>query len=115
MDPSQREVAAATATYAGSPEHKLPHARSGATLCPADLQSVQPMLTDWIRASILAGWTGGIEEGGYPRYVWRRDGDRYFEGRLTNQSEALAYHLCREARNATSDSRQHQRRRRECD
>jgi hypothetical protein len=85
MDPSQREVAAATATYAGSPEHKLPHARSDATLCPADLQSVQPMLTDWIRASILAGWTGGIEEGGYPRYVWRRDGGRYFEGRLTNQ------------------------------
>jgi len=25
-------------------------------------------------------------EGAFPRYVWYRDGERFFEGRLTNQS-----------------------------
>lgn len=24
-------------------------------------------------------------EGAFPRYVWHRDGERFFEGRLTNQ------------------------------
>ena len=28
---------------------------------------------------------GGFMEGAFPRYVWYRDGERLFEGRLTNQ------------------------------
>jgi hypothetical protein len=80
----QREHAATVASYTGSPEHKLPHARSDATLCPSDLGN-QEELTLWLRNAITRGNAGGFMEGPFPRYVWYRDGDRLFEGRLTNR------------------------------
>jgi len=83
---SEREFAARAASYTGSPEHKLPHARSDATLCPTDLQGKQSELTNWLRKAISEGSAGGLVEGGFPRYVWYRDGERFFEGRLTNQA-----------------------------
>jgi len=73
------------AAYKGSPEHKLPHARSDATLCPPDLEGSQSELTGWIKNAITQGRCGGLMEGAFPRYVWHRDGGRFFEGRLTNQ------------------------------
>ena len=85
MTPLQREYAASHALYTGSPEHKLPHARSDATLCPADLEGRQAELTSWLRNAILQGSAGGLMEGPFPRYVWYREGDRVFEGRLTNR------------------------------
>ena len=85
MTTPQREHAAATASYAGSPEHKLPHARSDATLCPSDLEGHQQEITVWLRNAIAEGHAGGFMEGSFPRYVWYRDGERLFEGRLTNQ------------------------------
>lgn len=85
MTSSQREHAAAIAIYTGSPEHKLPHARSDATLCPSDLDGAQPELTAWVKSAITEGNAGGLMEGAFPRYVWRRDGERFFEGRLTNR------------------------------
>ena len=81
----QRVPAAETATYAGSPEHKLPHARSDATLCPPELEGQQAQLTDSLRRAILAGHVGGCVEGKFPRYVWLRNPDQCFEGRLSNQ------------------------------
>ena len=82
----QREVAASGATYVGSPEHKLPHARSDATLCPSDLMDSQELLTTWLRLAIQRGWVGGLLEGDFPRYVWYQTEGRFFEGRLTNQA-----------------------------
>lgn len=78
--------AAEAATYGGSPEHKLPSARSDASLCPPGLEGVQETLTEWLKSSIRAGHIGGPIEGRFPRYVWRRDNDRWFAGRLTNQT-----------------------------
>jgi hypothetical protein len=86
MTLSQREHAAANASYTGSPEHKLPHARSDATLCPPDLGGNKPELTRWLRDAIAAGHAGGLMEGAFPRYAWCRDEEPFFEGRLTNQA-----------------------------
>jgi hypothetical protein len=44
-------------------------------------------LTGSLRQAILRGHLGGLVEGGFPRYVWRFDGTRAFEGRLTNQAK----------------------------
>jgi len=82
----ERLAAAGKATYVGSPEHKVPHARSDATRCPAESEvAAQEDLTAWLKKAIRAGHVGGLIEGGFPRYVWYRAGNRVFEGRLTNQ------------------------------
>ena len=46
----------------------------------------------------MAGSVGGLLEGGFPRHVWFLDGDRTFEGRLTNQmkGEYKGYPVSRE-------------------
>ena len=80
----QREHAASEAQYGGSPEHKLPHARSDATLCP-ELEGRHGELNGWLRKAIALGHVGGFMEGAFPRYVWYRDGENLFEGRLTNR------------------------------
>jgi hypothetical protein len=72
------------ASYTGSPEHKVPHARSDATLCPSELGNREE-LTLWLRNAITHGNAGGFMEGAFPRYVWYRDGARLFEARLTNR------------------------------
>lgn len=87
LSPEQTERAALASTYVGSPEHKLPGARSDATLCPKDLTDAQSMVTSWLRASIRSGFVGGLLEGIFPRYVWYQSEDCFFEGRLTNQTQ----------------------------
>ena len=78
--------AANIAVYEGSPEHKVPGARSDATLCPSDLNGHQQELTGWLKDALRAGHVGGMIEGQFPRYIWCRAKDgRCFEGRLTNQ------------------------------
>ena len=86
MTGAQRERAAAQAVYMGSPEHKLPQARSDATLCPSDLRDRRDQLTQWLREGLLNGHAGGCIEGNFPRYVWYRVDGLCFEGRLTNQT-----------------------------
>ena len=76
MPVNQRVAAAAQATYVGSAAHKIPHSRSDASLCPADLHGQQESLTIWLRQAIREGHIGGLTEGGFPRYVWYRDGSR---------------------------------------
>jgi hypothetical protein len=78
--------AASTAKYCGSPEHKFPHAKSDATLCPSELGGELPQLTEWLRLAIKAGQVGGLLEGDFPRYVWHQEGNQWFEGRLTNRT-----------------------------
>jgi len=86
MSGDQRARAAAVAIYAGSPAHKLIHSLNDSTPCPKDLEHSQTRLTEWVRAAIAAGAAGGMMEGDFPRYVWYRDGERAFEGRLTNRA-----------------------------
>jgi hypothetical protein len=85
MPVDQLLTVAATAQYVGSPEHKVPHARSDATRCPTELEAAQEDLTTWLRQAIRRGNIGGLIEGGFPRYVWYRNANRVFEGRLANQ------------------------------
>lgn len=42
-------------------------------------------MVEWLRAAIRAGAVGTPWEGEYPRYVWYRDGDLLYEGRLVNR------------------------------
>lgn len=85
MPEPDRMEAAAAATCGGSPEHKLPSARSDASLCPPELKGPQATRTERVGSPIRAGRIGGPIEGRFPRYVWRRVNLRWFAGRLTNQ------------------------------
>lgn len=75
--------------YEGSAYHKdapsfigQPKPRPDASICPRDLD--RPTVTEWLRSAIRNGMVDGRWEGGFPRYVWYREGDTVFEGQLTN-------------------------------
>lgn len=85
------EETARRVRYVGSPEHKSypsfaggPALRSDASRCPAELNDPD-FLTEWLRSAIRTGQCGGQWLGDFPRYVWYRDGDECYEGRLVNQ------------------------------
>lgn len=86
MSEIERIAAAEAALYVGSPEHKMPTARSDASLCPPEMEGMQDVLTGWLKECIRAGRIGGPVEGRFPRYVWCRQQNRWFAGRLTNQT-----------------------------
>lgn len=80
------------AAYIGSSEHKShpsfagpPNLRRDASRCDPAFAGRQDDLTEWIRESIREGRTGAPWEDRYPRYVWRREGDIVYEGRLVNR------------------------------
>ena len=80
-------------TYVGSPEHKdipsfagRPHPRADASLCPREIRDVE-VVTEWLRSAIRQGATGGLWEGGFPRYAWYKHEDTVFEGRLVNRGD----------------------------
>lgn len=91
------EAAAKQAKYIGSPEHKNapspagpPKLRSDASCCPLEIVQKWKEVTGWLRNAIRNGSTGEVWEGHptrFPRYVWYRQGDRVFEGRLVNQDQ----------------------------
>lgn len=81
---------AATAKYVGSCEHKdfpsfagSPCPRCDASLCPREIRDIATP-TAWLRSAIRKGATGTLWEGGFPRYVWHKNGDTVFEARLVN-------------------------------
>lgn len=43
------------------------------------------MIHEWLRSAIRRGATGAPWESGFPRYVWYKDGETVFEGRLVNR------------------------------
>ena len=95
---------ASRARYTGSPEHNdfpsfagSPSPRPKASLCPPEIND-QNMVTRWLRDSIRKGITGKLWEGDFPRYVWRKQGDTVYEGRLVNRrnGEYKGYPLRRE-------------------
>lgn len=76
--------------YVGSPEHKdapsfagWPRPRADATICDRSFAGRQLEITAWLKEAIRSGMTGGWV-GRFPKYVWRRDGERVFEARLVN-------------------------------
>jgi len=82
---------AGSARYVGSAEHKTfpsfagpPKLRADASKCDPKLAG-QDELTAWLRQAFVEGSVGAPWEGDYPRYVWYRDGDVVYEGRLVNQ------------------------------
>lgn len=84
---------AAKASYIGSPEHKdtpsfagQPRPRADAAICDRSLASKRVLVTKWLRKAIRLGSFSSLWEGGFPRYVWHREGEVVFEGRLVNQT-----------------------------
>lgn len=81
--------------YVGSPEHKAvpsfagqPRLRADASCCPPEIS--QSTACEWLRSAIRLGAVGAPWEGGFPRYVWHKEGDLVYEGRLVNR-EAGTY------------------------
>jgi len=83
--------AAAAVRYVGSSEHKTAPSFAGPPRPRADASKCDPKLGDadeltrWLRQAIEVGDVGAPFEGGYPRYVWSRQGDIVYEARLVNQ------------------------------
>lgn len=45
----------------------------------------QQAITEWLRDAIRRGATGAPWEGAFPRYVWYKNDETVFEGRLVNR------------------------------
>lgn len=80
------------ALYVGSPEHKdIPsfvgaaRPRADASICHRQLAQDFNQVATWLRSAILNGHVSGYWEGEFPRYVWYRDGNTVYEGRLVNR------------------------------
>jgi len=78
--------------YVGSPEHKdtpsfagSPRPRADATICDRSFVGQQALLSERLREAVRRGGVGGRWEGGFPRYVWHKEGDTVYEARLVNQ------------------------------
>lgn len=90
-------VVAEQAEYVGSPEHKNvdsyagpPRLRADASCCPPELATNRRIVTGWLRYAIRQGSTGGPWEGrspSFPRYVWYKDDETVYEGRLVNHEQ----------------------------
>lgn len=94
VDAEQLTTWSAAVTYVGSPEHKTypsfagqPRLRSDATPCPKHIHDAQ-MVTAWLREGILAGHVSAhSDRGQFPRYVWSKIDDQWFEARLVNSEQ----------------------------
>jgi hypothetical protein len=89
--PAQQHLLADRATYVGSSEHKKFPSFAGPFNPRADASKCDPSLADpeeltrWLREAMRAGQVSELWEGDFPRYVWCRQGDVLYEGRLVNQ------------------------------
>jgi hypothetical protein len=79
--------------YVGSSEHKMtpsfaghPAPRSDASICDPGLAKHRDLVQSWLRDALRRGDCGGVWEGRFPRYVWRRTNEEAHEARLTNCS-----------------------------
>lgn len=93
MPPQGADLAqlADRASYVGSSEHKSFPSFAGPYNPRADASKCDPALADpaeltqWLREAIRAGQVSELWEGDFPRYVWCRQGEVVYEGRLVNQ------------------------------
>jgi len=79
-------------SYVGSPEHKdmpsfagHPRPRRDASICPQSLTADLAKISGWLSEAFRRGAVGELWEGGFPRYVWYKDGGDVYEGRLVNR------------------------------
>lgn len=63
----------------------MPRPRSDASICDPQLSGEQTKLTRWLREAIRRGAVGAPIEGRFPRYVWFKEGQLVYEGRLVNR------------------------------
>lgn len=73
--------------YVGSPYHRTipgpagrPVYRPGKSSCPKELQRNPRLVQCWLEDAVRRGHCGEFERG-FPRLVWRRDGEMVFEAR----------------------------------
>jgi hypothetical protein len=81
-------------SYIGSVEHKdtanpllhqpLPHPRPDASICPRNIRSIV-VVNKWLKDAIAKGAISAFFEGEFPRYVWFKNGNQAFMGRLINK------------------------------
>ncbi|MEA2462456.1 MAG: hypothetical protein QOJ98_203 [Acidobacteriota bacterium] len=78
-------------SYVGSPEHKdapsfagQPRPRADASICDQRLNNAADV-TLWLKEAIQKRAFGSYWEGLFPRYVWYKDGETMYEGRLINR------------------------------
>ncbi len=78
--------------YIGSPEHKdtpsfagTPKPRADASICDRELSQDRERVQQWLECAVSSGCVGELKEGAFPRYVWYRDTDIVYEGRLVNR------------------------------
>src|SRR5580700_8619947 len=93
LDSAQIAHAVRNARYTGSPEHKTAPSFAGMlrpkatnSICPPSLSRQGAKLKEWLRDAIRRGWIGAPLLDGFPRHAWYKDGDSWYEARLTNQS-----------------------------
>lgn len=107
LSPEMRPAASVArhARFVGSAEHKdapsfagAARPRADASICDRRFLDEQSKLTRWLRKAIRLGSVGAPIEGGFPRYVWYKDGQDVYEGRLVNRSsgEYKGYKLQRD-------------------
>ena len=63
-------------SFAGTPRGRRP----SASMCPRELANSRDLVEEWLRDAVRAGQVGAWD-GGYPRYVWHREGGVVFEAR----------------------------------
>lgn len=84
---------AARVRYVGAVYHKdmpsfagtVPPRRPHASICPRELAGQQRQIQTWLQGAIRRGQFGAQWEGGFPRYVWHREGNVTYEARLVNR------------------------------
>lgn len=90
-----RQALAQRVYYVGSVEHKdtpsfagnPPRPRPDASICDRSLSHRQDDITEWVRHGIRNGHFGALMEGDFPRYVWYRENETVYEGRLVNREQ----------------------------
>jgi hypothetical protein len=95
-DPGGRdlEAPASEARYVGSPEHKdvpsfagQPKHRADASICDRSLAADRERAQGWLEKAIRRGAVSEHWEGRFPRYVWYKEGETVYEGRLVNRDQ----------------------------
>jgi hypothetical protein len=94
IPPEDADLAAVadSVRYVGSVYHKdvpsfagqVPRPRPDASVCPRHLAWRQAEIQAWLSTAIRHGHCGQLWEGGFPRYVWHREGAVTYEARLIN-------------------------------
>jgi len=62
----------------------VPRPRPHASICPRELAGQQRQIQVWLHGAIRQRQFGALWEGGFPRYVWHREGNLTYEARLVN-------------------------------